>query len=640
MLFLITIIIFNIYISRIRIRIEHQNIRLRDLNIKAEAASRAKSRFLAQMSHEIRTPMNAIVGMGTLALREDDVGKIHKFLESQLRASQLLLSLVNDALDLAKIESNKLSILVAPYDMKSLINDSLTLIIVRLGEKPIRLKTDIATNIPRLIRGDFRRIQQILVNLLSNAVKYTDRGTITLGVGCERIDDERIRLTFVVSDTGIGIRSDALPLLFGDFIRVDEESGREVEGTGLGLAITRSLSELMGGRIEVESEFGKGSVFTVTLEQEVVDWEPLGPFDDMRADRGQPEPAGFTAPDVRVLVVDDLPSNLLVAEGLLAPYGMHLTCCLSGVEALDLIRDQHFDLVLLDHMMPGMDGVEVVETIRAMPGERFRSLPCIALTANAVAGMRDFFRSHGFDDFCAKPVDMEELDALLRKWIPPEKRQKPLDAPGGAPAPVPALSIEGVDVAGGLSRVGGDWGRYVDLLELFVQDAGPRVRSLAEGADHADIVTVAAQAHSLKTLLANIGAPDVAAMAADLERAGREEDEAFLRRGVEPLRQAVVKLVERVAAAVAALRAHAAAVGPDAVEAAMGELGILDRAIRDRDIHELDECLERLKGLALSSAQCAAVGDIAERVLRGDMDGAARAGRELTRTLASEAGSP
>jgi signal transduction histidine kinase len=329
----------------------------RSMAKRAEQANKAKSIFLSKMSHEIRTPMNAIIGLGELAQREVDRTKAAQYISGIKNAGASLLGIINDILDFSKIESGTLPILPAPYETASLINDILTIISVRIAETPLELILDISPDIPGHMVGDSGRIRQILLNLLSNAVKYTKRGFIKFSASSEKIDDDALRLTFVVQDSGIGISKQDMPLLFKEFKRIDEKRNSAIEGTGLGLAIADSLCRSMGGEITVESEYGKGSIFTATMLQTVTYWSTMGEIKGVSQTYAESQRITFIAPEAELLIVDDFQSNLLVAEGLLAPYRMRVTTCLNGRQAVELVKNRRFDLVLMDHMMPEMDGV-------------------------------------------------------------------------------------------------------------------------------------------------------------------------------------------------------------------------------------------------------------------------------------------
>ncbi|MCL2075899.1 MAG: ATP-binding protein [Betaproteobacteria bacterium] len=440
MISVVIVVVLNIYVSKMNRTMESQYQELVLANERATVASKAKSDFLARMSHEIRTPMNAIIGLNELAKREHGKPEALEYNVGIRTAGNSLLGIINDILDFSKIESGQLTISAAPYETASLLNDTLTILRVKIAEKAITLITDIAPSIPGIMIGDVGRIRQILLNLLSNALKYTETGFIKLSVSMEKTAENALLLTMVVADSGIGIREEDMPKLFDEFKRIDEKRNSAIEGTGLGLSIARNLCRAMGGDLAAASEYGKGSVFTAGIMQMVENWEPMPDITatlkakeqlsydlsgNMRMPEGQFHDTRinvrFTVPEACVLIVDDFESNLLVAAGLIRPYQARVTTCVNGREAVELVQKHDFDLVLMDHMMPEMDGMEATAAIRALGG-RFTKLPIVALTANVVSGMKEMFLENGFDDFLGKPLEVPLLDAALKKWIPGEKQ--------------------------------------------------------------------------------------------------------------------------------------------------------------------------------------------------------------------------
>jgi signal transduction histidine kinase/CheY-like chemotaxis protein len=423
-------------------------------NRRAEIALKAKDEFLANISHEIRTPMNAVIGLTEIELRKGHGGETMASFEKIHSSAISLLGIINDVLDISKIESGKFAILPDTYDIASMINDTVNLNVVRIGSKKINFKLSVDENLPALLYGDELRIKQILNNLLSNAFKYTEEGQVDLTVGFEPVaglsgedepaapraageDDaahperEGIRLTFTVADTGRGIPDGKLKGLFTKYNKIEDSSSHMIEGTGLGLFITKSLAELMGGSISVESEAGKGSKFTVSFLQGRVGEDAIGVEVARRLEQFRHESVSARSnlnfeyekmPYGRVLVVDDIEINLEVAAGMMTPYGITVDKADSGEEAINLIKggEPRYDLIFMDHMMPGLDGVETVHIIRDELGkdsEYARSAPVIALTANAIVGNEEMFMENGFQGLLAKPIDVRKLDEALRKWV-------------------------------------------------------------------------------------------------------------------------------------------------------------------------------------------------------------------------------
>lgn len=393
------------------------------VNSELEKASQAKSDFLANMSHEIRTPINAILGMDEMIKRDAKDPIILDYAKDIDSAGKQLLSLVNDILDFSKIESGKFELSPEEYDMYSIVNDCYNMEIGRANDKKLKLIVTNNPNIPARLYGDEIRIRQIAINFLTNAIKYTEKGTVTLKFDMEEVDSEHINLIISVTDTGIGIDENNLNKLFKMFSRVDEKLHRDIEGTGLGLAISQQLTELMHGNISVESKLGEGSTFTVSIPQEIRNSAPMGEYgrkNELNAKTKSSYKQSFVAENASILIVDDVRVNLNVVKLLLRDTKVQMDLAESGKEAIEYIRRKHYDLVLMDHMMPEMDGIETLKCLRSMNGNENQFVPVIALTANALQGAEKMYIASGFCDYLTKPVRAPELEASLIKYLPPE----------------------------------------------------------------------------------------------------------------------------------------------------------------------------------------------------------------------------
>jgi CheY-like chemotaxis protein len=546
------------------------------------------------MSHEIRTPMNAIIGMSELAIREYGKQDGLNFIAEIRQAGTNLLSIINDILDFSKIEAGSLQIIDAPYDTASLLNDALTIIQVRIKEKPVRLISEIDQALPSTLEGDETRVRQILLNLLSNAAKYTDDGFVKFSASGERTGGSMINLTFCVEDSGIGIKPEDMGKLFGDFVRVDQSRNMNVEGSGLGLVIARNLCRVMGGDISVKSEYGHGSVFTASITQHIVDERPIGDIGGRISAAPRYENVRFTAPGVRVLLVDDIATNLIVAKGLLAPYEMDVSACLSGREAVDIIARETFDMVFMDHMMPEMNGVEATAAIRAMDGEYFKTVTIIALTANAISGMREMFLANGFNDYLAKPIEIPKLNEIMERWIPEERREKHEYRPRDSVTQSSfGMEISGLDAARGLSMTGGTVEGYIKVLETYCADAGKRLEILSSPPDEKGLELFTIHVHALKSASASIGAAALSKKAETLEDAGKRRDIAAIAEGLDEFREELSLMVERIRRALPPKEADSA--GGEAVPDKTVLLR-LKEALEREDVGTADGMLDELQG--------------------------------------------
>ncbi len=398
--------------------VAHEILRISEMRaetIEAHKANQAKTTFLANMSHEIRTPINAILGMDELILREDTDPKVREYASNIKSAGTALLEIISDVLDFSKIEQGKMEIVDDEYDSRILINNIITMIEVKAAEKGLNLVKDISKDLPSKMIGDEKCLREVMINLLGNAVKYTPKGSVTFTVRGENVDDAHTLLFISVKDTGIGIKESDQSKLFKEFERLDHNKTKSIEGTGLGLAIAANLIRLMGGTIECESTYGVGTEFIVRIPQTVTDPAPIGdigsassPAAAKTSDENLADLAG-----INVLVVDDSIMNIKVASGLLGVLKATVVTCKSGAEMLDLITKEKYDIILLDHMMPGMDGIETLEKSRGTEGNLNSGTPYIALTANAIAGAREMYLENGFSDYLSKPMKIEELSAVI-----------------------------------------------------------------------------------------------------------------------------------------------------------------------------------------------------------------------------------
>ena len=527
----------------------------KDLKIaleETEAASQAKSKFLASMSHEMRTPLNAIIGLSELVMEAGGLSEDANLnLEKIYNAGQTLLSTVNDILDISKIEAGKLELVTVEYDVPSLINDAITQNIIRIGEKPIQFVLDVSQELPMRLYGDDLRIRQVFNNLLSNAFKYTEKGTVEMSVNSER-DGNDVWLIAKVIDTGTGIREENIETLFSDYSQLDTILNRKIEGTGLGLPITKRIVEMMDGSISVESEYGKGSVFTVRIKQRFVTANEIGPevvkslkdfryLDSKRAENARL--MRVKLPYARVLVVDDVVTNLDVAKGMMKPYDMQIDCMTSGREAISAIRsgEVRYNAVFMDHMMPELDGIETTRIIREEIGTDYaKNVPIIALTANAIVGNEEMFLRKGFQAFLSKPIQVARLDSVIREWVQDKEQDKKLaqasadgepvldtrdgkDRRSGLEQRVFGSEIPGLDMQKGLERFSDDAESYMQVLRSYAVYTRPLLEQIRNvNADNFPDYAIAV--HGLKGSSYGICAMGLGEQAEALEKAAKAGD--------------------------------------------------------------------------------------------------------------------
>ncbi|MDR2542296.1 MAG: response regulator [Treponema sp.] len=703
---------------------------------EAEQSSRAKSDFLAKMSHEIRTPMNAIIGMAELALRENIQNSAREHVLTVKQAGVNLLSIINDILDLSKIESGNMKIISTEYMLSSLINDVISIIRMRVIESQIRFLVNIDSNLPNSLIGDEIKIRQILLNLLGNAVKFTDKGYVLFNMYGKKTDENTIGLVMEIIDSGRGIKEEHIENLFLDYSQIDIEANKDKEGIGLGLAISRNIARLMNGDISVQSEFGKGSTFTVTLPQKIINPEKIAIVENpgektsiiyeqhktcadsiaftinnlgvkhelvstteefreklaknsfpfifiscalfektrdiimefgcnseivLLAEFGESIPSGnwtilfmpihtmsvanvyngiserftyntseelivrFTAPDAKILIVDDINTNLKITSGLLLPYKMDVDLCDSGENAIKAVKAKRYDIVLMDHRMPKMDGVEATGHIRALGEEDpyYRDLPIIALTANAISGMKEMFLQNGFNDFLSKPIDTIRLNTVLETWLPNEKQISSTNTNNkktSKPAPSSIFSIEDLDINKGIYQSGGTVDYYLETLAVFLEDGLEKKGKILKSLEEGNYSLYGTHVHALKGASANIGADKLSRTAYSLEMAGYREDVPFIEANNENLLNMMDKLLVNIRNALSSFNKENTDTADLEIELLKPELVKLKTALDNMDADVINKTIDNLKAISSSNEVKVMVRKIAKHILMVEYD--------------------
>ncbi|MCR5148563.1 MAG: response regulator [Eubacterium sp.] len=511
-----------------------------ELADKYAVANRAKSQFLANMSHEIRTPINGIIGMNTILLdelKDGNTDEARQYAVNIGSASKTLLSIINDILDISKIESNKMELLPVKYEIFSVLNDCYNMTLPRAEKKGLKFVMDIDKNIPSVLYGDEVHFRQIINNFLSNAVKYTPAGQVILRIRELSRKNDVVSMSVEVEDTGIGIKETDIGKLFKNFTRLDEKRNRSIEGTGLGLSLTKKLVKLMGGEITVRSEYGKGSVFGVTLSQKILDYTPIGNFSDRYNEFARKKENDNSAVDLHgasILVVDDVEMNIQVVKGMLKRNHVNIDTAYSGRECLEKIEQNRYDIIFLDHMMPDMDGIETFEEMKKSRHKN-NNTPVIILTANAVVGAKEMYLEKGFADYLSKPIWRDELVNMLCKYLPEisakgetaddtEKNDDPVVTNDKRSL---AERFPMLDTKIGIGYCMDDEEFYIEIIETYLQ--GDKRQILAKAYETENMNDYVTYVHALKSTSLNIGAVDLSEHAKALEYAAREENYEYVR---------------------------------------------------------------------------------------------------------------
>lgn len=599
---------------------------------EAKSAAKSKSDFLANMSHEIRTPMNAICGMSDLLLETGLSGEQLDYVSTIKTSSNNLLNIINDILDFSKIDAGKMELVEEDYNLLSQLNGLQNTVDVRIGEKPISFEIFIKRDMPTSLYGDEVRVQQILLNLLTNAVKYSNEGVIRLVLDYDRISDDEIMVMAKVSDNGIGIKQEDVETIFDSFSQVDMERNHKIEGTGIGLSITKRLVGLMNGSISVESEYGVGSTFSISIRQKVTDYasciETDIPDDFVLishtsilkdALNDNIRIAVFEAPEARVLVVDDNEANLKVASGLFSKYKLQIETCTSGKKALDILAvDNNFDALFVDHMMPEMDGVELVGIIRSIDSEFMRNVPIIALTANAIKGVSEMFLSNGFNDYMSKPIDTSVLARVLKKWIPSDKQQEITVSEANAAVEDTSKtehcaetdnkirdafsSITDMDYPKALMVCGDDDDILLSVVRVYVKSYSGILERTLKAFESEDLENYGIEVHGVKSSSRSIGNEVLGNMAYDLEMAAKGGNLEFVKDNHSAFLEAYDGYVSELKAAL------------EAIDESCAEDGEKSHIPEDEFRELLSKCIEAYENFETRTAE-----ELIDRLIKSDL---------------------
>jgi signal transduction histidine kinase/ligand-binding sensor domain-containing protein/ActR/RegA family two-component response regulator/HPt (histidine-containing phosphotransfer) domain-containing protein len=627
---LVAFIVWRIMRSTV---IRRQYVEIANAKAEAERANLAKSRFLANMSHEIRTPISTIMGMNEMILRENADGVPMSYFQAIVGygndindAAEALLGIINDVLDISKIESGKMHLVEKEYNTEDMLHAIITMIKVRSDSKGLYFKLDIDKALPKVLYGDEGKIRQIILNLLTNAVKYTGEGGFTLKVKVEEKTREECSLRISVKDTGIGVKEEDMDKLFNAYERLDERQNSGIQGTGLGLDISRQFTELMGGRLWCESVYGHGSEFIFTLKQKIEDPEEIGEFNqEDEFNVVGPYVPKFTSPEAKVLVVDDNKMNLTVIKALLAPTKVQVTTAESGYECLELLKENEYHIVLLDHMMPGMDGVETLAEIR----KTLPDLPVYALTANAAAGGEKYYTSVGFNGYLSKPIDTKEVEATIMKHLPEDivEIPEPMEGFEGDMSLPENLewvkAIDEIDIDEGIKNSGGG-GAFEFSLKLFYDTIDNNSAVIEKAYNEEDYRLFTVKVHALKTSFRIIGCQDMAARCQKMENAGNDRDIDYIKDNTPKLIADYRAFTEKLAPIQKGGEVPAEDKEPVSPEDLKESYEAIRGAIPQMDYDTVEMVLDSLKDFALPKEDEELVAELSDRLAALDWEAMGR----------------
>lgn len=516
-------------------------------------ANESKNTFIANISHEIRTPMNAILGFSELILQSNSTGEVNEYAQDIKRASNNLLAIINDLLDISKMESGNLEIVPVPYYLHYLFTDVESVISIPIQNKGLEFRTSINPELPSQLYGDIVRIRQILINIINNAVKFTREGYVEFSADAipvseidgKPVNEDMVMMIFRVTDTGIGIKNEDLTTIFDKFKQVDSKINRGIEGTGLGLSISNQLIQLMGGDISVESVYGSGTTFTIRIYQKVLNHQKLSSYVMKQTAEDKRQERVFYAPGSSILVVDDNIVNLRIIKGLLKHYQIEADGAESGYSALEMLEKKNYDLIFMDHMMPQMDGVETVKRIREMQDETKKNTKVIAVSANAIRGIRDSFVQQGFADYLSKPIEVPRLEKLLRMYLPENLIVEGVEIKTEQ-LPEIDFEIEGIDIFSGLIKCDNNVEDYLQIIKIVYECGEEKCRELEDYVKKEDYTNYTIAVHALKSVAANIGAHKLFAMAKIHEMAGRNGQTTYINTNLPALLVTYRSLIENI----------------------------------------------------------------------------------------------